>query len=44
LSRQGKDFKDFAYLEANANALFDQLVWWAEALKAAREQIPRGTE
>jgi NAD(P)H-dependent FMN reductase len=33
-----KPIADIAYLEQNATDMLDQLVWWARALKAAREQ------
>jgi hypothetical protein len=33
--------KDEAY-NARANALLDQLLWWARALKAARTERPSG--
>lgn len=32
----GKTFADFPHLEPAANALLDDLVWWANALRAAR--------
>jgi hypothetical protein len=32
--------KDESY-NARANSLLDQLLWWARALKAAREDIPK---
>ena len=34
--QQGKDIKEFAYLEKNATGMLDELAWWASALKAAR--------
>jgi NAD(P)H-dependent FMN reductase len=33
-----KTIADLTYLEKNASDMLDQLVWWADALKAAREQ------
>jgi NAD(P)H-dependent FMN reductase len=36
--REGKrTLESYDYLNQGLNALFDQLVWWAKALKAARE-------
>ncbi|HYH97762.1 NAD(P)H-dependent oxidoreductase [Hyalangium sp.] len=34
--RQGKSLDDYAYLAQSRDALFDELVWWADALKVAR--------
>jgi len=35
--QQGKDIAELAYLAPNAKEMLDQLAWWANALKAARE-------
>ncbi|WP_213982100.1 NAD(P)H-dependent oxidoreductase [Sphingomonas sp. dw_22] len=35
--QQGKTLDDYDYLVAARNTLFDELAWWARALKAARE-------
>jgi NAD(P)H-dependent FMN reductase len=35
--REGKSLHDLPHLEQSATAMFDELVWWANALKAARE-------
>ncbi|MDE1986722.1 MAG: NAD(P)H-dependent oxidoreductase [Alphaproteobacteria bacterium] len=35
--QQGKDINELTYLQANAKDMLDQLVWWANALKTARE-------
>jgi NAD(P)H-dependent FMN reductase len=35
--QQGKTLDDYGYLVASRDTLFDELVWWANALKAARE-------
>jgi NAD(P)H-dependent FMN reductase len=35
--QQGKDIGELAYLQANAKDMLDQLVWWTNALKTARE-------
>ncbi len=35
--QQGKTLDDYDYLVAARNTLFDELVWWAQALKTARE-------
>ena len=36
--KEGKDLKDIPHLQQNATDMLDQLVWWANALKAARER------
>jgi NAD(P)H-dependent FMN reductase len=38
LLQQGKAFSDYPYLEQSANLMLDDLIWWASALKKAREQ------
>jgi NAD(P)H-dependent FMN reductase len=35
--REGKPISDFAYLKPTADAMLAELVWWTNALKAARE-------
>ncbi|MFZ6676184.1 NADPH-dependent FMN reductase [Undibacterium sp. Xuan67W] len=35
--QQGKTFEDFPHLEQAANALLDDIVWWAAVLKQARD-------
>ena len=35
--KEGKDLKDLPYLQQNVTDMLDQLVWWTEALKDARE-------
>ena len=35
---QGKKLDDYPYLTEARDIMFDQLVWWGEALKAAREK------
>ena len=35
--QQGKRFEDFAHLAQAATAMFDDLAWWANALKGARQ-------
>jgi NAD(P)H-dependent FMN reductase len=35
--REGKPIAEFAYLKPTADAMLDELVWWTNALKAARE-------
>jgi NAD(P)H-dependent FMN reductase len=35
--REGKDIREFTYLEPNAKAMLDELHWWASALMVARE-------
>ena len=34
--REGKRISDFAYLNPTADAMLNELVWWTNALKAAR--------
>jgi NAD(P)H-dependent FMN reductase len=36
--REGKKLSDFDFLNQNAKDMLDQLAWWANALKAAREE------
>jgi NAD(P)H-dependent FMN reductase len=36
--RNGKKLSDFDFLNDDAQELLDQLAWWAEALRAARER------
>lgn len=36
--QQGKTLDDYPYLVTARNAVFDNLVWWGNALKAAREE------
>jgi hypothetical protein len=33
-----KEITELSYLQQNATDMLDQLVWWANALKAARER------
>lgn len=35
--RQGKSLTELEYLQANVTTMLDELVWWATALKTARE-------
>lgn len=35
--QQGKDISELTYLQPNAKEMLDQLVWWTNALKTARE-------
>jgi NAD(P)H-dependent FMN reductase len=35
--QQGKDISELTYLQPNAKDMLDQLVWWTNALKTARE-------
>jgi NAD(P)H-dependent FMN reductase len=39
--REGKPISEFAYLKPTADALLDELAWWANALKTAREATAR---
>lgn len=36
---QGKTFEDYPYLEDTVGPMLDHLVWWANTLKAGREQV-----
>lgn len=36
--QQGKNIAELEYLQQNAAAMLDELVWWTNALKTAREQ------
>lgn len=36
--KDGKNLKDIPHLQQNATDMLDQLVWWTDALKAARER------
>lgn len=38
---QGKTLDDYPYLVQSREAMFDNLVWWGEALKAARDNTAR---
>jgi len=40
--REGKSISEFAYLKPTADALLDELAWWANALKTAREATAKG--
>lgn len=37
IMREGKSIDDYPYLTQSRTAMFDQIVWWGSALKAARE-------
>jgi|SRR6185295_16376530 len=39
--REGKQLADFDFLNQNAKEMLDQLLWWANALRAAREAPER---
>jgi NAD(P)H-dependent FMN reductase len=41
LLMQGKTFADLPHLEPTAVAMLDEFAWWADALKAAREAMPK---
>jgi NAD(P)H-dependent FMN reductase len=36
--KEGKNLKDIPHLQQNATDMLDQLVWWTNALRAARER------
>jgi NAD(P)H-dependent FMN reductase len=40
--REGKPISEIAYLKPTADALLDELAWWANALKTAREATAKG--
>ena len=35
--QQGKDLRELTHLEPNVKGMLDELVWWTQALKTARE-------
>lgn len=35
--QQGKDLRELTHLEPNVKGMLDELVWWAKALKTARD-------
>ncbi len=39
--RQGRALNDYEYLVRSREAMFDHLVWWGEALRAARQTTGR---
>jgi hypothetical protein len=39
--QKGRTLNDYEYLVQSQEALFDHLVWWVEALKAARQRTGR---
>ena len=38
--QQGKDIRSLAYLVPNVKSMFDELLWWTHALRAARAEVP----
>jgi hypothetical protein len=36
--QKGRAINDYEYLVQSRQVMFDQLVWWGEALKAARQR------
>jgi NAD(P)H-dependent FMN reductase len=41
--RNGRTLNDYEYLVQNRGLVFDHLVWWGEALKAARQKVGSGS-
>jgi NAD(P)H-dependent FMN reductase len=41
--QKGRSLNDYDYLVQSREVMFDQLVWWGEALKAARERTAAGS-
>src|ERR1700716_508961 len=41
--RDGRTLNDYDYLVQSRDAMFDHLVWWGEALKAARQKTAAGS-
>ena len=39
VAQQGKTLDDYPHLVASREAVFDNMVWWGEALKAARSHV-----
>src|SRR3546814_242126 len=40
--KQGKPLSELTHLDANVKNMLDELVWWTDALKAAREKTAQG--
>ena len=36
--KDGKDLKEITYLQQGVRDMLEQLAWWAQALKTARQQ------
>jgi hypothetical protein len=41
--QNGRSLNDYDYLVQSRTAMFDDLVWWGEALKAARQKSDAGS-
>ena len=41
--QKGRSLNDYDYLVQSRDAMFDHLVWWGEALKAARQRTATGS-
>ena len=41
--QKGRSLNDYDYLVQSREAMFDHLVWWGEALKAARQRTATGS-
>jgi len=41
--QKGRSLNDYDYLVQSRDAMFDHLVWWGEALKAARQKAAAGS-
>ena len=41
--QKGRSLNDYDYLVQGRDAMFDHLVWWGEALKAARQKTAAGS-
>ena len=41
--RNGRALNDYEYLVQSRGLMFDHLVWWGEALKAARQKVGTGS-
>ena len=39
--QKGRSLNDYQYLVQSREAMFDHLIWWGEALKAARQRTDR---
>ena len=42
--QKGRSLNDYDYLVQGRDAMFDHLVWWGEALKAARQKTAAGSD
>jgi NAD(P)H-dependent FMN reductase len=41
MMRDGKTFEDYPYIAESAVVMLDELIWWADTLRAGREAVPQ---